>query len=551
MTGPKGRILGAALGNDVHVAGIINFLRLAEEAAYDTEFLGPARPIETIIAAAVEYRPDILALSYRLTPEVLPALLAEVKAGLNEFGLSGKMRLVFGGTPPAARVARDSGLFEAVFSGEESSAAVLGYLRGTQDETGQMTWAQTLVERVAQKKPYPVIRHHYGRPDYEETLAGIRQLSEAQVLDVISLGPDQNAQYAFFRPEDIDPRQNGAGGVPLRTEDDLARLYTASRTGNYPLMRCYAGTRDLMRWAEMLRQTIRNAWAAIPLCWYSELDGRSSRPLKSAIEENLKAVHWHAERGIPVEVNEAHHWSLREAPDVVAVVMAYLAAYNAKAQGVGTYVAQYMFNTPNGTSYPMDLGKMLAKVELIETVCDDGFQALREVRTGLTSLSPRQNVAKGQLASSIQLALQLKPDIVHVVAYCEADHAATVPDILESCAIVQGVLENTVRGLPDATLDSVVQNRKRELLEQARVLLGAIDTMGQGIGATDPFSDPATIAAAVSAGLLDAPHLAGSQVARGQVETRLVNGACVAVDPSSGKPLFEEERIRRLAAHLK
>ena len=63
-------------------------------------------------------------------------------------------------------------------------------------------------------------------------------------------------------------------------------------------------------------------------------------------------MRWYAERGIPVESNEAHHWSMREAHDTVAVVMAYLGAYNAKAMGVQTYVAQYMFGSPATTSLP-------------------------------------------------------------------------------------------------------------------------------------------------------------------------------------------------------
>ncbi|HBK86124.1 MAG TPA: methionine synthase, partial [Firmicutes bacterium] len=66
---------------------------------------------------------------------------------------------------------------------------------------------------------------------------------------------------------------------------------------------------------------------------YSELDGRSNRPLATAIAENLATMAWYAERGIPVEVNEAHHWSLREASDTIAVAMAYLAAAFAKQQG--------------------------------------------------------------------------------------------------------------------------------------------------------------------------------------------------------------------------
>ncbi|HOJ22917.1 MAG TPA: methionine synthase, partial [Armatimonadota bacterium] len=91
-------------------------------------------------------------------------------------------------------------------------------------------------------------------------------------------------------------------------------------------------------------------------------------------------MRWYAERGLPVEVNEAHHWSLREAHDAVAVAMAYLAAYNARSVGVRHYIAQYMFNTPAGTYAAMDLAKMLAKIELIESLHTEQFTTYRQVR---------------------------------------------------------------------------------------------------------------------------------------------------------------------------
>jgi hypothetical protein len=234
---------------------------------------------------------------------------------------------------------------------------------------------------------------------------------------------------------------------------------------------------------------------------------------------------WHAERGIPVEVNEAHHWSLREAPDAVAVVAAYLAALNAKQQGVKTYVAQYMFNTPLGTSYINDIAKMLAKRDLIESLHDETFTSLRQVRTGLMSLSTNMNLAKGQLASSIALALNLEPHIVHVVGYSEAQFAASPQVVIESCQIAHGVIRSRLQLSPDAASDPRVGLRRKELLEQAARLLQAIAALGDGDHA---LTDPAVIARAIAVGLLDAPHLKGNRYAKGAVKTKLVNGACVA-----------------------
>ena len=39
-------VVAAALGECVHVAGVLSFLRLAEIAGWRTVFLGPAVPIE-------------------------------------------------------------------------------------------------------------------------------------------------------------------------------------------------------------------------------------------------------------------------------------------------------------------------------------------------------------------------------------------------------------------------------------------------------------------------------------------------------------------------
>ena len=355
----------------------------------------------------------------------------------------------------------------------------------------------------------------------------MRTIANAKVLDIISLGPDQNAQCSFFRPQEMDPLQHGAGGVPVRTPADLAALYAASRTGNYPLLRCYSGTRDLLQWAALSRETINNAWAAVPLCWYNVLDGRSDRLPTESIPENLAVMAWHAERGIPVEVNEAHHWSLREAPDVIAVVAAYLAAQNAKQQGVKTYVAQYMFNTPMGTSYRNDLAKMLAKRDLIESLHDNNFTSLRQVRTGLMSLATNMYIAKGQLASSIALALNLQPHIVHVVGYSEAQFAASPEVVIESSQIVHGVIRSRLHNVPDASLDPLVAERRQALKQQAQELLQKIARLGQG---EHPLTDPTVIARAIQVGYLDAPHLKGNRFARGAVKTRIIDGACVAVE---------------------
>lgn len=60
MTAKQKTVVAAALGECVHVAGVMNFLRLAEEAGWRTVFLGPATPIELIIEAARHEQADLV-----------------------------------------------------------------------------------------------------------------------------------------------------------------------------------------------------------------------------------------------------------------------------------------------------------------------------------------------------------------------------------------------------------------------------------------------------------------------------------------------------------
>lgn len=547
-TNQRGKlIIGAALGECVHVAGVVNFLRLADEQGYKTVSLGPAVSVRELVGAIVESAPELVAVGYRLTPSTAQPLFAELKQELERAGVA-DVRLVFGGTAPVAEVAAESGLFEFVFNGEESIEDVVAYLKGHKVDRSEESYPTTLLERIAWKAPFPIIRHHFGLPSMEATIEGAKQIAEARVLDVLSIGTDQAAQESFFRPEELANHKAGAGGVPVRTPEDLTAIYEATRRGNYPLLRCYSGTRDQLKWAEMLVETINNAWAAIPLTWYSQLDGRSQRPLLQTIRETQEAFQWHGERGIPVESNESHHWSLRDAPDTVAVVMAFLAAYNARKMGVENYVAQYMFNNPPATSPRMDLAKMLAKKELIAELRGPNFEVWTETRAGLSSYPADLSEAKGHLAYSTALQMALKPHIVHVVAFTEAHHAAQAHEVIESCKIARRVIEKVLHDFPDLGDDERVQQRKETLKQEARTLLEAIRRLGESRGADDPWGDPETITAAVEMGLLDAPHLRNNPAAKGTVVTQIVDGACVAVDPATRRPLTEEERIAQLTA---
>lgn len=537
-------IVAGALGECVHVAGVVSFLRLAEQAGWRTVFLGPAVPPQKVVRAAREEQAEMVAVSYRLTPENGERLLAQFAEEADALRESG-VRFVFGGTVPVAERARSLGFFDAVFDGSEPIDEILAYLRGeARTAAGEVHYPQSMVERIRWKAPYPILRHHFGQATVEATRSGIERIAEARVLDVISLGTDQDAQENFFHPERQDPRRRGAGGVPVRSAEDFATLYAASRRGNMPLMRTYTGTDDFIRLAEIYVREIHIAWAAIPIFWFNRMDGRGPWTLPDSVRVHLDLMRWYAERRIPVEVNEPHHWGLRDAPDIVYVVTGYLSAYVARACGVRDYVAQFMFNTPPGLSDAMDLAKMLAIVDLVAPL-EDRLRIWRQTRTGLLSYPIDPDEARAHLAASIYLQMALRPHIVHVVAQSEAHHAATAEDVIEACKMARRSIANALGGQPDMTVDPAITERRRELVCEAQVTLDAIRRLGSG--RDDPLADPDTLARAVTLGILDAPHLQNNPYARGEIVSRIDGrGACVAIDPQSGEPLDEEQRIARL-----
>ena len=553
-------VVAAALGECVHVAGVLNFLRLAEAAGWRTVFLGPATPAARVLQEAQAQQADLVAVSYRLTPENGERLLAEFAETVDELHAQG-VRFIFGGTPEVAERARSLGFFDAVFDGSQPVEAILGYLRGQPYEAPRAEdYADTAIARIAWRAPYPILRHHFGLPSMEATLQGVAEIAEARVLDVISLGIDQDAQENHFHPERQDPRRSGAGGVPVRSAEDYAALYAASRRGNYPLMRSYSGTDDLERLAEVQLETIRNAWCAVSLYWFNRMDGRGPWELEPSIAQHQRLMAWYARQGVPVEANEAHHWGLRDAPDVVFCAASYLAAYNARAMGVQDYIAPLMFNSPPNLSDRMDLARMLATLDLIAPLEREGFRIWRQTRTGLRSYPQDLDAARAHLVAGIYLQMALRPHIVHVVGYCEAQHAATAGEVVESCKLARRAIENALHGQPDMAADPAVAQRRAALVAETQLTLAAVrslatpggsDPGGSAPDGADPLTDPATLARAVTRGVLDAPHLRNNPYGRGEIAVGDDGqGAWVAVDPQTGAPLPEAERLARLGIEL-
>lgn len=546
MSQDPGKIVAACIGDCVHVAGVTRFLNIAQDQGYETYFTGPATDLETLLDVLVQQQPQIIGLSYRLTPENARTLFAELRAMLDTAGLLGRVRVLLGATPPVAEVAREFDYIEQVFAGEEPPHEIRAALRGEPLAAARAEdFPQQAVARIRWKAPSPILRHHFGIPAQRitPTLEGIARIAEARVIDVISLGADQDAQENFFRPWQQDLRSKGAGGVPFRTREDLQALYEASRYGNYPLLRSYSGTSDHLRYAELLHETIHNAWCATSLFWFNAMDGRGPSPLVQSIAEHQELMAWHGERGIPVEGNETYHWGMRDAPDSVVCASGLIYAHNAKTFGVRDYILTYMFQSPPQLNNRMDLARCLAILELSEALADANFRVWRQVRTGLLSHPVNMTRARAHLAQSTMLQMAVQPQIIHIVGHTEAHHAASAEDVIEAALIVQEVVDTALRGSPDMTQDPLVQQRKAELIAETQQLIAAIRALSPDV--EDPLSDPATLAQAVALGLLDAPQLVNNHYAPGQVRTRSIDGAMRAID-ARGQPLSETQRLQGL-----
>jgi hypothetical protein len=246
-----------------------------------------------------------------------------------------------------------------------------------------------------------------------------------------------------------------------------------------------------------------------------------------------------------VELNEPHHWGLRDAHDTISVAMSYISAYNAKKFGVRDYISQYMFNIPNSLSFSMDLAKVLAQIELTESLGDNDFRIYRQTRAGLPFLSGDSAVAKGQLAATTALQMNVKPHIIHVVGYSEAIHAATPEVVIESCKIVRGVVRSTLHGNAQAVTDPLVKKRRDELMAEAGYLLDYIRTEYSAMS-DDPLADPKVLSDCIIRGILDAPHIVKGGKFRGTLQTRIINGKCLAWDSKFKRAINERERLETL-----
>jgi hypothetical protein len=608
----------ATLGNDPHTQGLFAVARVARRAGVETHILPPGADDATILESVYRDDPEYLGFSYRLSPEVgvrefsrLLHVLAA--AGLLHDALTGRPRKVaLAGLPETMRAVARLGreLPAAVWTMPqqddvlERAQRVLEYfdvpvserpalledlrlelcpptipildelareVASTEDYRSEPPLpipsraAQSSYVQRIRESGQPILRTHFGipSPSIQPTVEGIERLALARVVDEISLGSSDLSQRYFGKPEEFARRKND-GGVPYQTPADLAELYQATRRGNFPGIKPYAHVVDLVGFVDICLRVgmLIGAHQAVPLFWFNELDGRGPMTVPESISEHLAAVGELARRGVPVEMNDPNQWSSRWAHDTVICADYGLITSVMRERGVRDLVLQLQFNKPRETGDLADLAKMTAALALVQELLPSGPEGpriWRETRTGIESFPPDPALAKIQLARSTFLQLIVDPQIIHLVSYCEADHAATVEDVIDSSRLVRRCVRVFRQHEPDLTKyreDPQVVARREHLLCEARFLLRRIARLSPRdrppedapLGSLTPWlADPRALTAALEQGYLAAPGIfhAGYPKAR-KVSTTPRGGFIDCVDPQTGAVLTEEARLASL-----
>jgi hypothetical protein len=609
------RILITTLANDPHTQGLFKFTRLAREAGFDVHALPPGSTHDEILEGIRGFDPELVGFSYRLSPEVGLKQMAALLPRLADNGLlrtvSGKRRIIgFAGLPDTVAMVTGSladygivGLRQSV-SPEETIGSVLDFLGvggslrkkimagalerlhprniPLLDELAREVAADrepeppltvpspsarvSYVERIRESWPdRPILRTHYGEPgdSIAPTVAGIRTIAEARVIDELSLGSSDLSQRYYNEPQEWIGRKND-GGVPYRDFQDLCLLREAARCGNFPavkpychVVRCEEFVDDCLR-AGMLR----GAHQAVPLFWFDVLDGRGPTGVRDAIAEHMRTVRKLADNGIPVEMNDPNHWCSRWASDAVVVTSYGLLTSVMRSCGVKDMVLQMQFNKPKEMSDFGDLAKFMAGLELARTdTVGESATLWIETRTGIESLEPDLEVARRQLARSTLLQMFMNPHVIHLVSYCEALYAAKPEDIIQASMVIRKAVRMFKQHRQDLEklLDTPeLTERTAYLLREARYLMREIARLnpahGEASGRPEAplytcLADPDTLHAALEQGYMAAPGIFTEPYRKiaAHTFTDVMNGGMInPIDPKTLAPISEETRISLL-----
>lgn len=396
----------------------------------------------------------------------------------------------------------------------------------------------------------PLMRAHVGPflPERKEAielfLDWTARLAKAGLLDILSIGTSQLSQSEFGR--DWAGRPDG-GGVPIATPEEFARVWQAARP---MLVRSYAGTRDVEAMARMLEGSIDNAWHALSLWWFCQIDGRGPNTVLQNLREHTATMSYLASIDRPFEPNVPHHFGFRGGDDLTYVLSGLVAAKAAKAAGIRRLILQVMLNTPRSTWGVYDLAKARALLHLVRELEDSDFKVYLQPRGGLDYFSNDGEKAKVQLAAVTALMDDIEPNdpaspqIIHVVSYSEG-YALADPEIVnDSIRITRQALTEYRRMrklgiVDDMSSNHLVLSRTSELLKETRTAIKSIeDSIASPYGAEGLYE-------ILASGYLAVPHLSACRqefAAATQWRTRTIHGSVRVVD-DLGLPIPLAERL--------
>ncbi|MEA2021022.1 MAG: glutamate mutase L [Candidatus Caldatribacteriota bacterium] len=525
----KRRVLNCSIDPCVHTLGVEKFAEWMETMGigYLAVKLGPAVSIDELIDKIRESKPEVVSFSYRLgdlhVDEIIVELIEKVYKFELETPKSG-IRYCFGGLRPAANLVRAmtgkpilkdkfspkknqhfdlkqiaedykdkekyQKFFDLIVDDYVTMAELDEFARNRiKIAKEKIVWSDDLLERIKQVRELenrPILRAHIGAAaeTIQPTVDGVKTISEAGCLEIVSLAPDQVTQAflpKFDRGEENPKKyRNGEGGSPIRSREDLKTLKDASKCGNRPMTRIYSGTDELVEAAKIFEETLHMPFPAVPIFFYNRLDGRGPLSILDGINEHFNTMRWWASIDKPLEINDPHQWQLRRCSDDMYVTDHILCGIVALKMGLKNYVMQLMFDLPPEIEPLNDLAKMKAAFEIIEPLTRNfDYNIIKETRGGLSSFPPNLDEAKSHLSMTTYWQMFMNPDIVHVVSYCEAHHDAKPEDIVASCDITkQSFREYDRAPLPDIWNIPSVADRKEELKKGAMYNIFHLALMG-------------------------------------------------------------------------
>jgi hypothetical protein len=392
---------------------------------------------------------------------------------------------------------------------------------------------------------------------------GIQKLSEARVIDEISLGSSDLSQRYYNQPDQWVGRKND-GGVPYKNFNDLVALRQAANRGNYPSVKPYSHVVNMEDFVDdcLKAGMFVGSHQAVPLFWFNRIDGRGPTETGESIKEHIRTVKKLAASNIPVEMNDPNHWCSRWGSDAVVVADYGLIASVMYTSGVKDIVFQLQFNKPRETSDYGDLAKFIAGIELANMIIPNrsSVNVWLESRTGIDHFEPDLEIAKKQLARSTLLQMILNPHAMHLVSYCEALYVAKPDDIIKSSSVIRKAIKTYHQNhevLDKYVSHPLIVERKEYLKKEAIFLLKEIAKLNPNYSKADSgisslykyISDPDTIYKALEQGIMAAPGIFTDPFRKiaSVTYTDVIHGGVInPIDPNTLSSISEEQRLNGL-----